>query len=109
MQSVHDAYKGSLEDTYWLGAIVLSLASVAVIGMTYLVARRAGADEPEALIAALLVSGCATMTFYSRHLVPYDSALALALAALYIGLKPENVRQNVALVRTDRKLRFSDI
>ena len=77
-----------MEDTYWLGAVILSLASVVVIGMTYLVARRTGADEPEALIAALLVAGCATMTFYSRHFLPYDSALALGLMALYIGLGP---------------------
>jgi hypothetical protein len=76
----------TLARTAWLPALVLSLASVASIGLTYAVARRAGAGSPEALSAAFLMACSSTQFYYSRHLVPYDLSLAVALAALWTGL-----------------------
>ena len=75
-----------VENTMWVAAIPLSLASVANIGLTYAVARRAGADKREGLIAAFMMACASTMFYYARHLLPYDSAMGLALAALWIAL-----------------------
>src|SRR5262245_55245913 len=58
----------SVEKTMWVPAIPLSLASVASIGMTYAVARRAGADKREGLMAAFMMACATTMFYYSRHL-----------------------------------------
>jgi hypothetical protein len=76
----------TLVATVWLPAIVLSLASVASIGLTYAVARRAGAAVSEALAAAILMACSSTQFYYSRHLLPYDLSMAVALAALWLGL-----------------------
>ncbi|AGA28480.1 glycosyltransferase family 39 protein [Singulisphaera acidiphila] len=72
----------------WLSvsALVLSLASVVCIGLTYAVARRAGGDRREGLAAALLMACSSSMFYYARHLLPYDASMALALLALWIGL-----------------------
>ena len=69
-----------------LPGIVLSQASVLSIALVYGIARRAGRDRIEALIAAALMASAATMFYYSRHLLPYDSSLLLALAALWFGV-----------------------
>lgn len=75
--------------TLWLPALFFSMASVASIGLVYAAARRAGAPETEAFLAALLMASSSTMFYFSRHLLPYDSSLALALAALVVGLGPD--------------------
>jgi hypothetical protein len=72
----------------WVSALLLALASVAAIALTYAVARRAGGDEREGLTAALLMACAGSMLIYARHLLPYDCALALALLALWLGLDP---------------------
>src|SRR6185295_5190234 len=64
-----------------LPGIALSQASVASIALVYGVARRAGRDRSEGLIAAALMASATTMFYYARHLLPYDVALALGLAA----------------------------
>jgi hypothetical protein len=69
-----------------LPGIALSQASVASIALVYAVARRAGRDRSEALIAAALMASAATMFYYARHLLPYDAALALGLAALWCAV-----------------------
>jgi hypothetical protein len=75
-----------VENTMWIPALLLSLASAACIGLTYAIARKAGADKKEGLAAAFMMACAGTMFYYSRHLAPYDSSLALALLALWIGL-----------------------
>ena len=71
-----------------LPALVLAQASVAAIGLVYAIARRTEAPQAEALLAALFMA-CSTALFYNaRHLLPYDAALALALAAVWCGLAP---------------------
>lgn len=74
--------------TAWISALVLSLASTAVVGLVHAVARRAGAPRDEALLAALLAACATSLLYFSRHLLPYDAALALGLAALWVGLTP---------------------
>lgn len=50
-------------------------------------ARRIGAPAEAQAWTVLLAVTCTTLTFYTRHLFPYDPALALALAALFVGAK----------------------
>lgn len=69
-----------------LPGVVLSQISVAAIVLVYAIARRAGRDRVEALIAAALMASATTMFYYARHLLPYDSSMALALLALWCGL-----------------------
>ena len=74
--------------TLWVSAAVLSLMSVASIALTYAVASRVGAGRSEALLAALLMACATTMFYYSRHLLPYDSSMAILLMALWLALAP---------------------
>ena len=69
-----------------LPGILLSQASVLSIAIVYAIARRARRDRTEAFLAAALMAAAATMFYYSRHLLPYDSALLLALVALWCGV-----------------------
>ncbi len=50
-------------------------------------ARRIGATLEAQALTLLLAVSCTTLTYYSRHLLPYDPSLALALAALMVGAK----------------------
>lgn len=86
----------SYVSTMWIGAATLSLSSVASIALVYALARRMSACAREAAIAALLMTCSASMFYYGRHLLPYDSALAMLLLALWLGLTP--TRSLVALV-----------
>ena len=81
--------KESLDETLWIPAAVLSVCSVACVALVHAIARRAGAEEAEALAAALLMASAATMTYVARHLLPYDASMALALFALWVGLRPQ--------------------
>jgi hypothetical protein len=92
--------RDSVERTLWLPAALLSLCSVAVIGLVHALACRAGADESEALIAAFLTATSGALLYYSRHLLPYDAALALALAAAWIGLRPPGTRAGADAARS---------
>lgn len=75
------------DSPFWAAAALLSFASVAAIGLTYGLARRAGADGHESFLTAALLACSTAMFYYARHLVPYDSALALALLAAWVGLR----------------------
>ena len=69
-----------------LPGILLSQASVLSIALVYAIARRAGRDRIEALIAAAFMASATTMFYYARHLLPYDVALALGLVALWCAV-----------------------
>lgn len=90
--ALHNALAGAFRlrvaDSLWVPAAVLSLTSVLSIGLVYGIARRTGAGEIESFTAALLMACATTMFFYARHLLPYDSAMMLALLALWLGLVP---------------------
>lgn len=67
-----------------LGAALLSLASVLVIFLVHRRARAHGATDAEALWAAGLAAASNTLLSFSRHLLPYDTALACWLGALVL-------------------------
>ena len=69
-----------------LPGIVLAQASVVSIALVYAIARRAGRERVEALIAAALMTSATTMFYYARHLLPDDAALALGLLALWCAV-----------------------
>src|SRR5262249_31762534 len=71
--------------TLSVAAAALSITSVTSIGIVFLLARKRGADQTEALLAAALMACSTSMFYYSRHLFPYDSAMALALFACLVG------------------------
>jgi len=71
----------------WVMALGTCLFSVACIVLVYMVAKRAGASEYESLAAAVFLATANSMFYFSRHLFSYDAAMALALLALWIGLR----------------------
>jgi hypothetical protein len=71
----------------WVMALGACLFSVACILLVYLIAKRTGASEYESLAAALFTATSTAMFYYSRHLFPFDAGMALALLALWIGVK----------------------
>lgn len=73
--------------TIRLGSSVLSLFSALNIFLTHRLARLAGADEEEAGWVLLLMAAANTGLYFSRHLLPYDCALSVALLALLVGLR----------------------
>lgn len=91
---------------YWLGrdndyrvsALLFALPSVFSIGMVFLLARRAGARETEALIAAFLLAASNGFFIYSKHFLPYDSSLLIGLAALWLAIGKRQTSAKHALV-----------
>src|SRR5215470_8544985 len=84
--AIGHALSRSGEGLMLLPGILLSQASVVSIALVYAIARRAGRDRAEALIAAALMASATTMFYYARHLLPYDAALALGLFALWCAV-----------------------
>src|SRR5262249_7235458 len=52
-----------------------------------LLMRRLGESPRASFLAAFLLAASATHFYYSRHLLPYDAALALGLWSLVSGLR----------------------
>ena len=75
-----------VESLVVIPSLVFSQVSVIAIALVYAIARRAGRDRTEATFAALLMASTTTVFYYARHLLPYDSALALGLLALWFGV-----------------------
>ncbi len=74
-----------------LPSLLLAQASVVAVALVYAIARRTSGSQREALLAALLMA-CSTAMFYNaRHLLPYDGALAMALGAVWCGLRTDKV------------------
>jgi hypothetical protein len=74
---------------YRIASALFSLFSVALIALIYALARRACADETEALFAAALGALANSLFYFSRHLMPYDASLALGLSAFLLAMKKE--------------------
>ncbi|MDE2858860.1 MAG: hypothetical protein OXN94_13535 [Chloroflexota bacterium] len=93
--------------TYWVGrdndyrvsALLFALPSVLSIGMIYLLARRAGAGETEALIAAFLLAASNSFFVFSKHFLPYDFSLLIGLAALWLAIPSQqtNIKHAIAV------------
>lgn len=70
-----------------LSAAFLALPSVLSIGLIYLIARRSGGDEREALLTAFVLAASNSWLISSRHLLPYDISLCLTLVAWAVSLR----------------------
>ena len=70
-----------------IAALIFAIPSVLSIGMIYLIARQAGADEAEALLGAFLLAAANTFYIYSKHFLSYDFSILLGLAALYFVVR----------------------
>jgi hypothetical protein len=79
----------SPEQTWFIPAALGAVVSASVPAWIYALARRMGAASREAMLALLLCALSVTLARYCRHLLPYDLALTLALAATWVGLAPE--------------------
>jgi hypothetical protein len=58
------------------------------------VARAAGAEPREALIATILAAGTTSLFYYARHFFPYDLSLCFFLLSLARAVKPETRKQS---------------
>ena len=81
-------YWGDETGDFRFSAIFFAIPSVLSIGLIYYIARRAGADDLEGLIAAFLLAASNTWFMWSRHFLTYDVSMLFALAALYVALRP---------------------
>jgi len=79
-----------------LVAAYLGLFSTLAIYLVWRVARRAGAGDREALLAAFLAAGANSLFYFSRHYFPYDIALCLMLLALEAAVGPWSARRSLA-------------
>lgn len=70
-----------------MSAAILALPSVFSISLIYLIARRSGGDVREALLAAILLAASNSWFIFSRHLLPYDMSICLALTAWAVSLR----------------------
>jgi hypothetical protein len=68
-------------------ALFFGLFSVASILLVYGLMRRLGESGSASLLAALLLALTTTNLYYSRHLLPYDAAMAFGLGSLYVGFR----------------------
>lgn len=69
-----------------LPAAFFSLFSTLNLYLIFQLSKRMDASPGEALIALTFASISQCLFFYSRHLMPYDAAMAFGLLALYVGL-----------------------
>jgi len=88
----------SRDNDYRVSALIFAIPSVLSIGMIYLLARRAGAGETEALIAAFLLAASNTFFIFSKHFLPYDSSLLIGLAALWLAIPSQQTSVKHAIV-----------
>jgi hypothetical protein len=72
--------------TALIPALFFSLFSWVNLILVWLLARRLGADEREALWAVFLAGTSNALFYYSSHLFPYDLAMTFGLSALYAGV-----------------------
>jgi MFS family permease len=75
----------STDQVALLGSGLFSTLSVLLV---YLLARRLGGGIAEARWSALFMVASTSMLYWSRHLMPYDLSLFVALLALWIGTGP---------------------
>jgi hypothetical protein len=76
-----------VEDTR-IAATFLAAFGVFNLWIVGRIAGRLGASAWSCTLASVLAGLSASLTYWSRHLVPYDVALSLALLAVYVGVHP---------------------
>ncbi len=68
-------------------ALFFALFSVTSVLLVYGLMRRIGETERASCLGAFLLAVATTNLYYSRHLLPYDAAMAFGLSSLYVGLQ----------------------
>lgn len=91
-------YWAPRDNDYRISALVFAIPSVLMIGMIYLIARRAGASETEALLGAFLMGASNTFFIFSKHFLPYDMSLLIGLAALWLAIHNRDANLKHAIV-----------
>lgn len=69
-------------------ALFFALFSVVNIWLVVVIARRLDAGRTAALVAGALFALSTSFFYYSRHLLPYDTAATFALLALFVASAP---------------------
>ena len=69
-----------------LPAMFFSLFSVLNLYLLFLLARRNSSSSNEPFYALFIAACCFSLLYYSRHLFPYDTAMAFGLLALLAAL-----------------------
>jgi hypothetical protein len=69
-----------------LPAMFFSLFSALNLYLIFLLSKKTGTSLYEALLALLLAAISQSLFYYSRHFMPYDTAMTFGLLAFYIGL-----------------------
>ena len=82
---IEQGFKGAA----WVPALFFAAVSTWMVWLVGRVARAAGADDREELLAVFFAAGTTSLFYYARHLFPYDLALGFKLAALTWGLSPQ--------------------
>ena len=78
-------------------ALFFSLFSVANLYLIYKISKRTGATERESLTALILAASSMSLLYFSRHLLPYDTALTFGLLAVYVALNEKpNTKTSLA-------------
>jgi hypothetical protein len=71
-----------------IAAAFLALFSVFNVWLVGRIAGRLGAGEWESTLASVLVALSASLTYWARHLMPYDAAMSFGLLAVLVGVHP---------------------
>jgi len=80
-------YLTGAEDTR-IAAVFLAFFSVLNVWLVGRIASRLGAGEWESTLASVLAALSASLTYWARHLMPYDVAMSLGLLAVLVGVHP---------------------
>ena len=67
-------------------ALFFSLFSTLNLYLIYKISKRTAATERESLIALILAASSMSLLYYSRHLMPYDTAMTFGLLAIFTAL-----------------------
>jgi Dolichyl-phosphate-mannose-protein mannosyltransferase len=78
-------------------ALFFAMATVVDVWLMVAIARRLGAGEVEALLAAAFLAMSVTFLYWARHVTSYDLAMTFALLALYAGLTPGRADRHLYL------------
>ncbi len=80
-----------------LPAVFFSLFSTLNLYVLYRIARRAGYTEYASLLVLILAAATMSLLYFSRHLLPYDTAMTFGLLAVYVALgEQSNVKTSLA-------------
>ena len=69
-----------------LPALFFSLFSALNLYLVYRISRRAGTRDSESITALILAAASMSLLYFSRHIVPYDTAMTFGLLAVYVAL-----------------------